>query len=108
MLEAFGLALLLGYLAFALMACAMARHRDDIAGCELPEPTAAAGQSLRLAAGVLLLAALCAAISLAGPAFGALLWAMDISLAAMLVAFTLTWRPGWLAPLLRWVMRRSG
>ncbi len=37
-----------------------------------------------------------------GPSFGALLWATVISLAALAVAFTLSWRPSWL----RWPFQK--
>lgn len=104
MLKVFIFSLALSYLAFALMACAMGRHRDDILGQDSPEPSASSRRWLHIAAAVLLLGALGLAIGLAGPAFGALLWSLQISMAAMLVAFTLTWRPRCLAPLLRLLM----
>lgn len=34
-----------------------------------------------------------------GPSFGSLLWATAISLAALGVAFSLSWQPRWLRPL---------
>ncbi len=108
MLEAFLVALSLSYLAFALMACAMGRHRDDIIGRGQPDSDRLAKWRLRGVAGVLLLAALGVAVGWVGAAFGALLWALQISLAAMLVAFTLTWRPGLLGLLVRRVMRWAG
>lgn len=108
MLEAFLVALLLSYLAFALMACAMGRHRDDIIGLGQRDPDRLAQRRLRMAAGLLLLVALGVAVGWVGAAFGALLWVLQISLAAMLVAFTLTWRPRLLGSLLRRLIKWVG
>ena len=33
----------------------------------------------------------------------ALVWVMALAAAALVVAFTLSWRPRWLAPLVAWV-----
>ena len=103
MFEAFVMTLALGYLAFALLACAMGRHRDDIIGRGQPDLDGAAQRRVRVAAGLLLVAALAVAVGWVGAAFGTLLWVLQASLAAMLVAFTLTWRPRLLAPLMRCV-----
>jgi Protein of unknown function (DUF3325) len=37
------------------------------------------------------------------PGMAALVWIMALALAAMMVAFTLSWRPRVLAPLVAWV-----
>ena len=66
---------LAAYLGFALLALTQARPWQKVV--QTPPPT-----GLR-------------------PSFGALLWATAISLAALAVAFTLTWRPNWLRPLAR-------
>lgn len=108
MIKTFAGVLALNYLAFALMACAMRRHRNDIAGSDQPCLPIARQWWLRAAGGALLLLALYLAILREGSTFGALLWALLISLAAILVALTLTWRPGWLAWLLRGVKHWAG
>ena len=60
-------------------------------------PPARTGRRLRrLAAALLLIAALALALRLEGAGFGSLLWATAISVAAFAIALTLAWRPRWL------------
>lgn len=99
-LPALGLLMLVaacGYLGFAVLALSQARHWQGVRGGGSTPPRPA----LR-GAGVLGLAAsLAAAIVRDGAGFGALLWGVAASLAALAVVATLTWRARWLAPLAR-------
>lgn len=103
MLVTFIMVITVNYLAFALMACAMDRHRDSIAGRRQPCLPAARQWQLRATGGVLLLFALWVAVFGEGAAFGTLLWVLLTSTAAILVVLTLTWKPCWLAWLLHCV-----
>jgi hypothetical protein len=42
-----------------------------------------------------------------GPGFGSLLWTVMLTFNAMTVAFVLTWKPRWLAPLARQLQHDS-
>ncbi len=53
------------------------------------------------------LLALMLTIQAQGPSFGSLLWALMISAAAVTVAFTLTWQPGWLRPVAQLLRDRT-
>ena len=82
---------LTAYLGFALLALSQARPRRRLGlAAEL-----ARGRriGLRLAGGLLLVLALVLALLRDGPGFGGLLWATAVSLAALAVAFTLSWQP---------------
>lgn len=85
------------YVAFAMLALAMKRHWLEVTGA----PKIAPGLSvfLRVLATALLLASLYAAIVANGPSFGSTLWVFLLSVAALGVVATLTWKPVWLRPL---------
>ena len=85
------------YLGFALLAISQARHWRAVS--KAAEPGRIGKLALRIHGGVWLLLALCLALFRDGPSFGALLWATVISMAALAVAFTLSWRPRLLWPL---------
>lgn len=91
-----GLALC-AYLGFALLALAQARQWRRVETADPPKGARRA--ALCVLAGFALVASLILALLRDGPSFGALLWATAISLAALAVAFTLSWRPAWLRPL---------
>lgn len=85
------------YLGFALMALSQTRHWRQVAG---PTPSSHGRViALRLAGGATIALSLVLALIRDGPSFGALLWPTAISLAALTVALTLSWRLVWLAPL---------
>ncbi|WP_421710211.1 DUF3325 family protein [Algihabitans sp.] len=88
---------LAAYLGFALLALGQARPWQRVAQT-LP-PTGLRLLALRTLGGLALTLSLGLALLRDGPSFGALLWATAITLAALAVAFTLTWRPKWLRPL---------
>ncbi len=52
-------------------------------------------------AGTLLALALALALARDGASFGSVLWVVELSIGAMAVVATLTWRPAWLKPLAR-------
>ncbi|WP_439686096.1 DUF3325 domain-containing protein [Cupriavidus oxalaticus] len=91
---------LCAYGAFVLFACATGRHWNELSGQggDLP-----GGSRRRLRGAAWALVALGAAAALPGngTGFGVLLWALAMMAGAMAVAFTLTWRRGWLQPIAR-------
>ena len=96
---------LAAYLGFALLALGQARPWQRVA--QTPPPTGLRLLALRTLGGLALTLSLGLALLRDGPSFGALLWATAITLAALAVAFTLTWRPKWLRPLSAIVLTRS-
>ena len=91
---------LAAYLGFALLALGQARPWQRVAQTP-PPPTGLRLLALRMLGGLALTLSLGLALLRDGPSFGALLWATAITLAALAVAVTLTWRPKWLRPLAR-------
>lgn len=87
------------YLGFAALAMSQDRHWHRLGGASrCPRRVSAV---LRAAGCGLLLAALVLALVRDGVAFGFLLWATVITLAAFLVVATLSWRSRWLRPMAR-------
>ena len=88
------------------LALAMDVHWEQVRGAD---PLAPSTARLLRALGALGLAAslaLCLAVDHASMA--SLVWVMALAAAALAVAFTLTWRPRWLGPLVAWrVLARS-
>jgi len=85
------------YAGFALLALSQVRHwRAVVGAAALPRRRVLV---LRALGGVLIALSLLLALMRDGPGFGSLLWATAISLAALAVAFTLTWRPSIFRPL---------
>ncbi|MFZ5781182.1 MAG: DUF3325 domain-containing protein [Pseudomonadota bacterium] len=97
-------ALLLGvfaaaYVGFAALALSLDRHWYDLGGGrECPVRTA---WLLRIVGYGLLLAALVVALIRDGAGFGSLLWGTMITIGAVAVVATLSWRARWLKPLVR-------
>ncbi len=85
------------YLGFALLALTQARPWQRLG--QTAPPTGIRRLALRTLGGLALLSALVLCVVRDGPSFGALLWATAISIAAVAVALTLTWRPALLRPL---------
>ena len=82
---------LTAYFGFALLALSQAQPRRRLGlAVELGHGRRI---GLRLAGGLLLVLALVLALLRDGPGFGGLLWATAVSLAALAVAFTLSWQP---------------
>ena len=94
-------ALAASVLGMAWLALAMETHWEQVRGtAPLPARTV---RALRLlgAAGLGASLALCLAVDHASMA--ALVWVMGLAASALAVAFTLSWRPRWLAALMPWV-----
>lgn len=85
------------YAGFTLLALSQDRHWHHLGGARHCPPRAA--RLLRVAGYGLLLASLGLAILRDGPSFGALLWVAALTVAALAVVCTLTWRTRWLRPL---------
>lgn len=87
------------YVGFALLALSQDRHWHHVGGGRhCPRRTAVL---LRVAGFALLFCALVIALERDGAGFGSLLWATTISIGAIAVAATLSWRWHWLRPLAR-------
>lgn len=87
------------YCGFALLALSQERHWQR-AGGSLPCPARLVVPMRALGYG-LLLAALALALLRDGASFGSLVWATMLSVGALLVVGTLTWRAHWFAPFVR-------
>jgi Protein of unknown function (DUF3325) len=88
------------------LALAMETHWQQVRG-----ETAASRSSVRVlralgAAALLLALGLC--LRADHPTMAVLVWVMALAGAALLIAFSLSWRPRWLRPLVAWVRPRSG
>jgi tellurite resistance protein TehA-like permease len=83
---------LTSYLGFTLVALSQERHWSAVQGNDTLPP--GRPPAWGFAAGIgCLLASLCAAVASQGPAFGSLLWVMEISATAVAVSLTLSWWP---------------
>lgn len=90
---------LASYIGFAFLALSQDRHWHHVGGTRhCPRLVA---RLLRVAGYGLLAAAFAFALVRDGAAFGSLLWATMISIGALLVVATLSWRAHWLRPLAR-------
>lgn len=90
---------LASYCGFALLALSQARHWQR-AGGSVPCPARLVVPMRTLGYG-LLLAALALALVRDGASFGSLVWATTLSVGALAVVGTLTWRVRWFAPIVR-------
>ncbi len=92
-------------LGFVLLALAQERHWVAVSKTAVEQRVKAlwpAGAGLAAQ-----MVALMLTIQAQGPSFGSLLWALMISAAAVTVAFTLTWQPGWLRPIAQLLRDRT-
>lgn len=89
-------AALASYAGFACLALAMPRHWSSASGRRAG--ASPYRSSLRTCGALLLLLSLALCVYRDGAAFGAVLWTVLISFAAVGVALTLAWRPRWLLP----------
>jgi Protein of unknown function (DUF3325) len=87
------------YLGFAAMAMSQDRHWHHLGGGRHCPPRTST--LLRCAGWALLLAALVLALVRDGAAFGSILWATVITIGALSVVATLSWRSHWLRPMAR-------
>jgi hypothetical protein len=97
------LAVLASVFGFALLALSQDRHWSAVTGLDEGHhvscaPLRGSGLAAQAVAWVLW-------VSAEGPGFGALLWGVSTTAAAMAIALTLTWQPQWLQPLGRGLLR---
>jgi len=97
-------ALLCSTCGLAWLALALDAHWEQVKGA------AAAGvgtrRALRLGGALALLAALLICLRADHATMAVLVWVMLLAAGALMVAFTLSWRPRWLAPLVAWAPAR--
>lgn len=93
-------ALLCSSAGFAWLALAMEVHWQQVRG---PQPPARSTVlALRLLGAAALAASLLLCLRADHGSMAALVWVMGLAASALLVAFTLSWRPRALAPLVAW------
>ncbi len=94
-------ALAASVLGMAWLALAMETHWEQVRGtAPLPARTV---RALRLLGTVGLGASLALCLAVDHASMAALVWVMGLAASALAVAFTLSWRPRWLAVLMPWV-----
>ncbi|MBP8205011.1 MAG: DUF3325 domain-containing protein [Giesbergeria sp.] len=94
-------ALAASVLGMAWLALAMESHWEQVRGtAPLPARTV---RALRWLGTVGLGASLALCLAVDHASMAALVWVMGLAASALAVAFTLTWRPRWLAALMPWV-----
>ena len=87
------------YAGFALLALSQDRNWESVTGARHLPPGRAL--PLRLLGYSLLAVGLAPALLRDGAGFGSLLWGVSLSLGAIAIVATLTWRRRWLRPLAR-------
>jgi hypothetical protein len=85
---------------FAWLAVAMDVHWRQVRGTHAPARTTQL--TLRVLGSTGLACSLALCLSADHPSIAALVWVMSLAAAAQLIAYTLAWRPRWLAPLIAW------
>lgn len=101
-----GGALLAALLGLAWLALAMDVHWAQVRGMGVPQPPGAA-RALRVLGALALAFSLWLCLRVDHVSMAALVWLMALAVAALLVAFTLSWKPRLLAPLLAGAGRGS-
>lgn len=98
-----GLAFVVCTAGLGWLALAMEVHwRQVRGGTALPRARIVA---LRVGGAVALLASLAVCLRADHASMAALVWVMLLAAAALTIAFVLSWRPRWLAPLVAWAGR---
>jgi hypothetical protein len=87
------------YFGFVLLALSQDRHWERAGGSR--DCPARLVLPMRIAGYAFLLCSLALALWRDGPSFGSLVWATMLSVAAVAVTCTLTWRANWLRPIVR-------
>ena len=85
----------------AWLALAMETHWHQVRGTQLPSHSIVV--ALRVLGALALVASLLLCMRADHASMASLVWVMALAGAALIVAFTLTWHPRWLAPLVVWV-----
>lgn len=96
-------ALLCAVIGMGWLALAMDAHWRQVRGQQRLEP--GPRRALRGLGGVALVAALALCLLADHASMAALVWVMSLTASALLVAFTLAWRPHWLSWLVAWLPR---
>jgi len=96
-------ALLCSVLGFAWLALAMEVHWTQVRGA--PPASPGVVRALRVLGALALAASLILCLRADHAGMAALVWVMGLAAGALVVAFTLAWRPRWLAPLVAWAPR---
>ncbi|MFT3954511.1 MAG: DUF3325 family protein [Piscinibacter sp.] len=94
-------ALLLSTCGLGWLALAMESHWQQVRG----DPAAGRGtvQLLRVLGAAALLLALLLCLRADHATMAVLVWVMALAASALLIAFSLSWRPRWLRPLVAWL-----
>lgn len=85
----------------AWLAIAMEAHWQQVRNTDAP-PRPAVVFALRALGSVALVASLLICLRVDHASMAALVWVMAFAGSALVVAFLLSWRPRWLAPLVSW------
>lgn len=93
-------ALLLSYCGMAWFALAKAPHWEQARGA--PMPKGKSTRALYILGAVALAASLALCLFVDHASMASLVWVMLLTGSALLVTFTLSWRPRWLAWLVAW------
>ena len=88
---------------FAWLALAMKAHWQQVRG--LQSPTLKIVLSLRILGGVALFVSLYFCLIADHISMAILVWIMSLAVSAVIIAFTLAWRPHWLSWLILWIPR---
>jgi Protein of unknown function (DUF3325) len=91
---------------FGWLALAMESHWQQVRGATLP--TAGTVRALRLLGSGALFVSLLLCMRADHASMAALVWVMTLAVAAMTIAFVLSWRPVLLTPLVAWAASGSG
>lgn len=100
------LALLVCTLGLAWLALSMEVHWQQVRGHDAPLPSPRTFRALRWLGSAALLASLLICLRADHASMAALVWVMNLAAAALIVAFTFTWRPRWFTPLVAWLPAR--
>ena len=91
-------------LGLAWLALAMDAHWKQVRGPDVPALRTVV--TLRVLGALALAAALALCVAADHASMASLVWVMALAAAALMVAFTLAWRPRLLAPLVAWTPRQ--
>lgn len=96
-----GIALVVTIAGVCWLALSLDAHWRQVRGAQRLKP--ASVKLLRALGAVALLVSLGICLHVDHPSMASLVWVMALAASALIVAFTLSWRPRWLAPLVIWI-----
>jgi hypothetical protein len=88
----------------AWLALSMDTHWKQVRGG--PPPAPGVVRLLRILGAGALATSLALCLVVDHPSMASLVWVMTLAAATLLITFTLSWRPAWLAPLVGWIAAR--